>query len=262
MREVEDALVVRVRVDRGHEALLHGERVVEHLGERRHAVRRARRVGDHVVRAGVVLVVVDAEHDGDVGLGRRRGDDDLPRARVDVLLRLVALGEEAGRLDYDLDAEVAPRQRGRVALGQQLELLAGRPDDAVAGFDVPLERPRFESYLSRCAIVFASPRSFAATISKSASRFSAARKKFRPIRPNPLIPTRTAMSLPCRSRAASLRMADERCVGSFTAGPTPTPRADGENCVAGATDECGGHSPAGSFAGNAPCTARTPFHVG
>src|SRR6186997_2368187 len=40
-------------------------------------------------------------------------------------------------------------------------------------------------------MVFVSPRSFAATTSKSPPRCMCARKKFRPIRPNPLMPTRT-----------------------------------------------------------------------
>src|SRR5687767_114375 len=70
----------------------------------------------------------------------------------------------------------------------------------------PSSGPRVESYLSRCAIVFSSPRSFAATISMSALRSSWARKKFRPIRPKPLIPTRIAIrcSLPCRFPRQSL----------------------------------------------------------
>ena len=52
--------------------------------------------------------------------------------------------------------------------------------------------PRTVSYLSRCAIVAMSPRSFAATISipRSPSTALAARQKLRPIRPKPLIPTR------------------------------------------------------------------------
>src|SRR5580765_3937981 len=46
-------------------------------------------------------------------------------------------------------------------------------------------------------MVLASPRSFAATTSKSLPRSRCARKKFRPIRPNPLMPTRTfAISIP------------------------------------------------------------------
>ena len=47
VRQVEDLLVVRVRVHRGHEAALEPERLVQHLGERRQAVRRAGGVRDH-----------------------------------------------------------------------------------------------------------------------------------------------------------------------------------------------------------------------
>ena len=55
------------------------------------AVRRAGRVRDHVVRRGVVRVVVDAEDERHVRLGCRRRDHDLLRARVDVLLRTLAV---------------------------------------------------------------------------------------------------------------------------------------------------------------------------
>jgi hypothetical protein len=51
-------------------------------------------------------------------------------------------------------------------------------------------RPRIESYLSRWASVALSVRSFTPTISMSAPDASTARKKFRPIRPKPLMPTR------------------------------------------------------------------------
>src|SRR5688572_10987994 len=54
-------------------------------------------------------------------------------------------------------------------------------------------RPSTESYFSRCAIAATDPRSFTATKSISALRFFAARKKLRPMRPKPLIPTRTVM---------------------------------------------------------------------
>src|SRR5215216_1023949 len=56
--------------------------------------------------------------------------------------------------------------------------------------------PSTESYLRRCAIVSMEPRSFTATKSMSAPACFAARKKFRPIRPKPLMPTRTVMSDP------------------------------------------------------------------
>src|SRR3954447_4165418 len=65
--------------------------------------------------------------------------------------------------------------------------------------------PSTVSYLSRCAIVFLSPRSLTATISSSPGWLSAtARQKFRPIRPNPLTPTRVATLLTPRYRPRRL----------------------------------------------------------
>jgi hypothetical protein len=91
-----------------------------------------------VVLVGVVGVLeVDAERDCDVGVGGRRRDDHLLRARVEMLLRVLALGEEAGRLDHDVGAEVAPRQRGRVPLGRHLDRLAVDDDRVVGVLDGP-----------------------------------------------------------------------------------------------------------------------------
>ena len=63
-----------------------------------------------------------------------------------------------------------------------------------------------ESYLSRWAMVSTEPRSFTATNSMSAPEAFAARKKLRPMRPKPLMPTRTAMlfTLPCAARGSTL----------------------------------------------------------
>ncbi len=110
MRAVLQVLVLGVGVDGGHQALDDAELVVEDLGQRAQAVRGARGVGDDVL-AAVVLVVVDAEHDGDVLVAGRRGDDDLLGAGVEVALGLGAGGEDTGGLDDDVDTEVAPRQR-------------------------------------------------------------------------------------------------------------------------------------------------------
>src|SRR3954453_24109163 len=55
-------------------------------------------------------------------------------------------------------------------------------------------RPITESYLSRWVMVLMSPRSFTATISTSAPWAWIARKKIRPMRPNPLTPTRMVMT--------------------------------------------------------------------
>ena len=50
------------------------------------------------------------------------------------------VGEEAGRLDRDVDAELAPRQLRGIALGHELDLVVAGPDEAVAGLDREVER--------------------------------------------------------------------------------------------------------------------------
>jgi hypothetical protein len=117
--------------------VLDADRVVDDLGERREAVRRAGRVGDDVVGVLVVLIEVDAQHHRDVLVRRRGRDDDLGRARVEVLGGVGALGEEAGGLDDDVGAQVAPRQVGRVALGEHLEQLAVDQDAVIGDLDRP-----------------------------------------------------------------------------------------------------------------------------
>ena len=77
VRDVEDALVVGVAVDGVHQPLLDGDQVVDDLGRRREAVRRAAGVADDVMRRRVVAVLVDAEDDRDVLVLRGRADDDL-----------------------------------------------------------------------------------------------------------------------------------------------------------------------------------------
>ena len=63
------------------------------------------------------------------------GDQDLLGAGVDVLLRVGGLGEEAGGLDDDVHAQLAPGQLGGVALGQDLDGLAVDDDVAVLDLD-------------------------------------------------------------------------------------------------------------------------------
>src|SRR4051794_29949292 len=58
---------------------------------------------------------------------------------------------------------------------------------------VPGKRPRIESYFTSCASVAVSVMSLTPTQSMSAPAACAARKRFLPIRPNPLIPAFTAI---------------------------------------------------------------------
>src|SRR5262249_47009725 len=86
VREVQDAVVVRVCVHRGHQTLDDAEVLVEDLRHRRHTVGGAGGVGDDVVVGRVVLVLIDTHHDGDVLVGGRSRDEDLLGATGEVLL--------------------------------------------------------------------------------------------------------------------------------------------------------------------------------
>ncbi len=65
----------------------------------------------------------------------RRGDDDLLGAGVQVALGLGGVGEDAGGLDDDVDAQVAPRQRGRAFLDLERLDLGAADDDGVVAFE-------------------------------------------------------------------------------------------------------------------------------
>ena len=66
MREVEDDLIVGVRVNRGHEATLDAKGVQQDLGHWRNAVSGARSIRDDGVLSRIVKMIVDAHDDRDV----------------------------------------------------------------------------------------------------------------------------------------------------------------------------------------------------
>ena len=142
VRRVEQLLVAGVGVHGGHHAVADAERLVEHLDHGRQAVRRAGGVGDDVVPGGVVdLVEVDAQRDGDVGLLGRRGDDHLARPGLEVLGGARAVAEVPARLDHDLGADVAPRERRGVRLGEHGDLAPVDPQRPVEHLDGTGEGP-------------------------------------------------------------------------------------------------------------------------
>ena len=81
------------------------------------------------------LVVVDAEHHGEVGTCAGRGDQHALGAGAQMLGRTVAVGETAGAFHDDIDSEIAPgqllgrrfRQHGDI-LPVGLELAVGHGD--------------------------------------------------------------------------------------------------------------------------------------
>ena len=70
------------------------------------------------------LVMVDTVNDGQIDTLARRGDQHLLCARVDMLLRARAIGEEAGAFQDELDPKVAVREVCGIALGGDADALA------------------------------------------------------------------------------------------------------------------------------------------
>ena len=110
MGQVEDALVVGVSVNCGHQAFNDTETIHDDLGDRSQAVGGAGGVRDDVVLSGIVQVVVNAHADGQINVFAWRTDDNLACSGLNVLAGVLAVGEETGRLDNDIDAKLFPWQ--------------------------------------------------------------------------------------------------------------------------------------------------------
>ena len=154
---------------------------------------------------GRQLVVVDAHDDGEIGAVGRGGDDDLLGAGLEVFRGGLALGEDAGAFERDVDPELFPRQLRRVALGGDADLAAAGVEPVLAG-----------GHLVRIAAVDAVVAQQvrvgldgAEIVDARRSRVPgwrapcAARKTSRPIRPKPLIATLIAMFMPLRETVGS-----------------------------------------------------------
>src|SRR5208337_3451483 len=153
-------------MDRSHRPADDLEVVVYDFSNWRQAIRRARCIGNDVVLRRVVLILVDAQHDGYVFVGRRSCNNDLLHRATQMLLRQLSLSELPGGLDDDLRAHRFPIELRRVFLAKtRMFLPSTLIESAVA--EILLGRlPRMESYFSRCASVFGSVRSLTATKSR------------------------------------------------------------------------------------------------
>ena len=139
MGRVEQALVTRVSVNSRHEATLNAERVVQSLRHGGEAVRGAGRVGDDVVGLRVVVALVHTHHDGGVNVLAWRGDQDLLHTVLQVSPRGLSVSEQPGRLNHDVNAEVAPWDGGRVTLSEHLDFVSVNGDGILPVGDFTVE---------------------------------------------------------------------------------------------------------------------------
>ena len=90
-------------------------------------------------RGRVVLAVVDPDDEGGVGVGGRRGDEHPAGPALEVGGGVVPRSEAPGGLDDHVDAQLAPRQRLGVALGEHPDALAVDDQVAAVGVDLAVE---------------------------------------------------------------------------------------------------------------------------
>ena len=116
----------------GHDAGHDGIRLVQGIGHRGQAVGGAGSRGDNLVFLGQGLLV-DAVDDGLQVIAGRGRDDDLLGASSDVSHALLFAGVEAGALQHDIDAQLAPGAILGILDGVDLDLLAVDDDGVVGG---------------------------------------------------------------------------------------------------------------------------------
>ena len=105
MRQIEQLLIVGVRVDRGHLRIANAELFMNYLRQRSQAVGCAGSIRNHMVRAWIILLFVNAQHDRDVFVPGRRGNDHFLNPAAKVLLCVLGFGEAAGGFDHYLSAD-------------------------------------------------------------------------------------------------------------------------------------------------------------
>src|SRR5579862_8316920 len=131
MRQIEQLLIVRVGVNRGHRTHHDAKIILNHLRHRRQAIRGARSIGDHMMLRRVIRLVVHAQHDREIRIGGRSGDNHLLHRPADVLASLRAGSEKTGGLDHDIRAHRSPVESGRIFHAKHFETLAVHGDRVV-----------------------------------------------------------------------------------------------------------------------------------
>jgi len=121
VREVEDHLIVGVRVNRGHGSADDLELVVDDLGDGRQTVGGAGCVRNDVMLGAIVFFMVHAEHERDVFVLGGGGNNHFLYRAAHVLFRVIGVGEVAGGFDHHLGANGIPGQSAGIPLFENFD---------------------------------------------------------------------------------------------------------------------------------------------
>ncbi|GIM16979.1 hypothetical protein Vretimale_19536, partial [Volvox reticuliferus] len=120
VRGIQQALVTSVRVGGGHGALHDAELLLEDLDEWGQAVGRARGVRDDRVLMLVVRLVNTNDEGRDVLVLSGRGDQHLLGTSLQMLASANLVNEDTSALNDQVDVQLAPWKRQRVAARHDL----------------------------------------------------------------------------------------------------------------------------------------------
>lgn len=108
-RLVMQRLAVGISVRGVHQAMLNTKLLMQNLCGRGQAVRSATPVAHHHMLSRIILLVVNAHHHRQIVILTRCRNDDALRTTVrDMHQRFFALGEETGRFNHHVNADIAP----------------------------------------------------------------------------------------------------------------------------------------------------------
>jgi len=160
---IENDLVIGVGVNGGHHGIHDAKPVIDHLGGGRQAVGGAGGIGNHVMDCRIVLVVVHTQHDGQVFVLGRGGNDDLAGAALFNMnigagfsLGRIALGvgENAGGFNHNIHPQVLPGQVGGIFFRKDTDRVPVYHEVAANNFHRSRVNPKRGIILEQVGILF------------------------------------------------------------------------------------------------------------
>lgn len=140
MSRIEEALVACIGMGSGHHSADDAKLVVEDLHEGGHAVGGAGSVGNDVVLIVRVITLVDTHDKSANAFTLAWGsDEDLLRARLNVLACAFEVDEDTGSFDDEVDVHGLPGELEGVAVGDNLDFLSINGDSVLTGNDISIK---------------------------------------------------------------------------------------------------------------------------
>ncbi len=122
--EIQDTLVVGIRVDGNHHAPFNPEGLMEDQGGRGQTIGGAGGIGNDLMVFRLVLILVYPHHHGQIDFLGRGGNDHLFGPGLQMGLGLGTGGKQAGTLDHHFHADIVPGNGGGILRRRNLSLAA------------------------------------------------------------------------------------------------------------------------------------------